>query len=200
MPCLCNRTPSSTPIIPPRTIQGSLTPEYVDAPPASPGGLGQHHEQLFLCFSFFPRVRRSGRSEECSCQHKKPEPDPQMCPDAYSDINSTWNSVTTHCCGYKCHSCIARCCTQTNHFDCSRLQFPKAIQDKKTSSMVCVCQRVWGQSSAQAGRGTGSILQGTTGAVGGCFISLQCLILLFFPRERRKLFFDEDFALGNSGF
>lgn len=53
IPASATKLPSALPSSWPSTTQGSLVPGHVDAPAASPGALGHHPEQLFLCFSFF---------------------------------------------------------------------------------------------------------------------------------------------------
>lgn len=167
--------------------------------------LHQHPQELWgsitsSCFSAFHFFLRSeGREDQRSVP---------ISPKNLSQIHKfvlpftsishgTW-WLNTHCCGYRCHSSIARCCTQTNPFDCSRHQFPKIIQDKKTSYIFCVCQRGWVSSPLcppvwRPVQCTGrqvhprSILCGRTRAAGGYSISFQCLFFFFFSPERGKL-------------
>lgn len=71
-------------------IQGSPVPGYVGATPASPGGLGQHHQQPLLCFFMLFSGQKAGKTGECYQQLKRPEPDPQIYPGAYIHTDFMW--------------------------------------------------------------------------------------------------------------
>lgn len=171
---------------------------------------GSITSSCFSAFPFFSQVRGQGRSEECYCQPKRPEPDPQICPGAYIHINFTWNLVTKHTLLWFQVSVLLQ--------GTARKQIPL------TAAGISVLKQykkrelpAWSVPVKQAGspphpahlwrpvQCTGrqlhpwSVLHGRTRAVSGCSISFQCLLFFFFPQKEENLL-DRDFSLGNSGF
>lgn len=59
--CLSNKTPPALPSSWSSTIHSSPVLGHTDAAPAAPGGLGQHHEQLLLCFFTLFSGQKAGK-------------------------------------------------------------------------------------------------------------------------------------------
>lgn len=178
--------------------------------------LHQHPQELWgsitsSCFSAFHFFLRSeGREDQRSVP---------ISPKNLSQIHKfvlpftsishgTW-WLNTHCCGYRCHSSIARCCTQTNPFAAgiSFLKWYKirkhptfSVSVKEAGSPPHSAYLCGGQCSAQAGRCTpgASSVAGQEQQVATPSHFSACFS--FFSPQKEESLLDKDFALGNSGF